>query len=69
MRNAGAANDENRLEQEDLAFHRRVREGYLKIHRLEPQRVLLVDGRRTADEVSAEIWSLAEGRLAARGIR
>ncbi len=40
----------DRLEQEDLSFHRRVREGYLKIARREPQRVKLVKVREGIEE-------------------
>lgn len=65
-RNAGAAVDESRLERESLEFHRRVREGYLDLHRREPRRVLRIDGARPAEEIAAEIWSRTERFLAAR---
>jgi dTMP kinase len=39
----------------DLAFHRRVREGFLAMAVAEPARFLVVDGRRSADLVEAEI--------------
>ncbi len=56
-RDPAAAADETRFERESLAFHRRVREGYLEIHRREPGRVLLIDGRRAPDEIARDIWS------------
>ncbi|MBI3665169.1 MAG: dTMP kinase, partial [Acidobacteria bacterium] len=65
-RNAGLPVNENRFEQESLEFHTQVREGYLKISRREPRRVILIDGRRRPEEVAAEVWPLAEGFLAAR---
>lgn len=56
-RDPAADDDETRFERESLAFHRRVREGYLEIHRQEPGRVLLIDGRRDADEIARDIWT------------
>ena len=43
------------FEREKLAFHRRVRRGYLEIRRAEPKRVRLIHAGRPVDEVSAEI--------------
>jgi dTMP kinase len=42
------------FERQALAFHRRVRRGYLEIQRAEPKRVRLVDAARSAAEVSAQ---------------
>ena len=47
----------NYMEREDLAFHRRVRAGYLKLARREPQRWLVLDAARPVDESSAAIWA------------
>lgn len=41
----------NRMDEQELAFHRRVREGYLLMARQEPQRWLLVDAALAADAV------------------
>lgn len=49
--------DETRFERESLEFHRLVREGYLEIHRREPRRVLLIDGRGAPGEIARDIWS------------
>lgn len=65
-RNVDAAVNESRMESEDLEFHRRVRDGYLEIHRNDPRRVMLIDGGRSREEIAAEIWSLMEGFLAAK---
>ena len=67
-RNLHAAVDESRMEREAAEFHHRVRQGYLEISRRDPRRVMLIDGRRTPDEIAAEIWSLTEGFLAARSL-
>ena len=50
----------DRMENQSLAFHRRVREGYLDLARREPQRVKLVDGSQSLDAVGEQIWSLIE---------
>ena len=56
MRDGGTFEAEGRFEQEKLAFHRRVREGYRRIAELEPGRVRLMEARGGIDEVSREIW-------------
>ncbi|HVN90355.1 MAG TPA: dTMP kinase [Candidatus Binataceae bacterium] len=45
----------DRFEGEQLAFHRRVREGFLTVAREEPDRVRLLDATLPAEEISAEI--------------
>ncbi len=50
----------DRMENQALDFHQRVRQGYLDLVRREPSRVKLVDGSASLDEVSAQIWSLIE---------
>jgi dTMP kinase len=43
------------FEREKLAFHRRVRRGYLEIHRAEPKRVRLIRAGRPAEDVAREV--------------
>jgi dTMP kinase len=45
----------DRFEGEQLAFHRRVREGFLTVAREEPDRVRLLDSTRPTEEVSTAI--------------
>ena len=45
----------DRFEREELAFHRRVRRGYLEIQRAEPKRVRLIDAARARGEVEARV--------------
>ncbi len=53
------ANDDasqwNRMEQEALAYHQRVRDGYLQMAAAEPGRWLLVDAAQTMDAVQAVV--------------
>jgi dTMP kinase len=58
----------DRFEREALAFHRRVRRGYLEIQRADPKRVRLVRAGREAEAVEREVCGIVEEFLgAARG--
>jgi dTMP kinase len=46
---------ESRFEQEALEFHRRVREGYLRLAREEPERFRVVDAAQDAEQVQADL--------------
>ncbi len=67
--NEGRRGRGDRMEQEDLAFHVRVREGFLLLAREEPNRVLLIDGNRDQRSVHEEIVGVVERFLRARGWR
>ncbi|MCD4829092.1 MAG: dTMP kinase [Candidatus Cloacimonetes bacterium] len=45
----------DRLEREDLAFHQRVRQGFLDVAKVEPQRYLVVDGQEKIEELHLRI--------------
>jgi dTMP kinase len=51
------ASEGDRFEREDLAFHRRVRQGYLEIAAAEPQRWVIVNGELPKATAEAAIWS------------
>jgi dTMP kinase len=51
----GRLKNRDRLEAEPLAFHERVRQEFLQIARLDPERYLVVDGRKAIDEIQDEI--------------
>jgi len=55
--------DENRFEQESRAFFGRVRNAYVAIAAREPERVVMVDARGTADETHAKIVEVVTARL------
>ena len=46
----------DRFEKEDPAFHRRVREGYLKLAEAEPKRWLVIDALNSKEEIAGIIW-------------
>ena len=54
--------DTRRFEEQPLGFHTRVREGFLRLARANPERWVVVDARSSADGVWEEIW----GHVAAR---
>lgn len=41
----------DRLDNETLAFHQKVYEGYMKIAEIEPERIKILDGNQTIEEV------------------
>lgn len=48
----------NRLDNEGLDFHKRVREGYLKLSELYPDRIAIIDASRSMDEVFDQVRSV-----------
>ncbi len=51
------------FERERLAFHRRVRRGYLEIQRAEPKRVRLIHAARPPAEVAREVDAIVREHL------
>ncbi len=64
-RAAGAPVD--RFEAETLAFHERVRRGYLELALEEPERIVLLDAGRDSGAVFADVLHRVETRLASAG--
>jgi len=54
----------DRFEQEEATFHRRVRQGYLKLAAEEPQRWLVIDATQSKDRVATLIWQKVSAMLA-----
>lgn len=54
----------NRLDQEAVEFHARVRKGYHTLAQSDPHRWVVIDAAREADEVQREIRRVVEERLA-----
>lgn len=49
-------NLKDRFELEDLSFHRRVREGYLKMAEAEPDRWLVIDASLPKNTIAKIVW-------------
>ncbi|MDO9548325.1 MAG: dTMP kinase [Candidatus Marinimicrobia bacterium] len=48
----------DRLEQETMDFHKRIRDGFLKMAKNEPGRFTVLEGNRTPEALSNEIWKI-----------
>lgn len=57
---------EERFELESLQFHQRVRDGYLKLTELEPDRFIVINGAGTVEETTAAIAAAILPRLPGR---
>jgi len=57
------ASREDRFEREHLDFHRRIREGYLAIARLEPDRVKIIDASRDIETTRREVRAILSSAL------
>lgn len=55
---------ESRFEQEALAFHEKVRAGYLALARREPDRFVIIDATLSPDEVTEAVTRAIDERLA-----
>lgn len=63
MEKGGRAAREGRFENEDLSFHRRVREGYLELARRRPERFRVIDAARGVAEVKEDLLQTVAGFL------
>jgi dTMP kinase len=57
------ANAPNRFEAETLAFHTRIREGYLQLARAEPRRFLVLDGLQPLEALQASLKQAVRERF------
>lgn len=62
---ANASCGPDRIEQESIEFHRRVREGFLALARQDPRRVLVIDGTGSEDEVARTVAAAVSARIPA----
>ncbi|RZJ84286.1 MAG: dTMP kinase, partial [Brevundimonas sp.] len=58
----GAA--ETRFESKGMAFHQRLRDGFLAVAAMHPERCAVIDATGSVDQVAERIWAVVEGRLA-----
>lgn len=64
LRRAAARHgDEDRYERMDVAFHGRLRDGFLAIAAREPERCVVLDATRSVDQVEAAILAAVTQRL------
>ena len=63
IENGQRTDTETRFEEETLDFHRRVREGYLALARLEPRRFKIIDASGPPDRVAHEIIAVLDSTI------
>jgi dTMP kinase len=59
--------DWNRLDAQEVEFHRRVRQGYLKLARRAPQRWIRIDAEKEEEEVWSQILRSVSARIESGG--
>jgi dTMP kinase len=62
-RSVRAEDSETRIEEQDVGFHRRVRDAYRQLAADEPARVKLIDGSQTREAVAEQVWQAAESTV------
>ena len=50
--------DADRLEQESMAFHKKVRNGFLELANKEPERFVVLDGNKSIKEIHNDVISI-----------
>ena len=55
--------NQRRFEDEPIQFHQRVREGFLQLAAVDPQRWVVIDATQTTEEIEEQIWRVTRERL------
>jgi dTMP kinase len=58
---------EMRFESKGMAFHERLRAGFLAIAEAEPERCAVIDAQGSIEAVEAAVWAAVAARLAVDG--
>ncbi len=53
----------DRMELENIEFHRKVREGYLKLAKLEPERIKVINAEEPAEDIYLKIIEIVENKI------
>lgn len=53
---ANRERENNRLDQEHLAFHQKVREGYLQLASKDKERIVIIDANQEITKVVEDVW-------------
>jgi dTMP kinase len=66
-RKRGDGDTLDRIEQETIAFHRRVQQGYTQLHTSSPERIVRIDASLSKEAVQQQIQDIFISRLTAWG--
>ncbi len=55
--------DADRLEQESMAFHKKVRNGFLELANKEPERFVVLDGNKSIKEIHNDVINIIDKEL------
>ena len=58
--------NKDRFEHEDIAFHKRVKQGYLEMSKADPKLWMVIDGSLSKSEIEKIIWDKVSGLLLKR---
>jgi dTMP kinase len=64
-RSVRTEDSETRIEEQDVGFHRRVRDAYRQLAADEPARVKLIDGSQTREAVAEQVWQAVQSTITA----
>mgnify|MGYP004478570185 CR=1 FL=1 len=64
-RKRGGGDTLDRIEQETIAFHRRVQQGYTQLHTSYPERIVRIDGSLSKEAVQQQIQAILTSKLKA----
>ena len=67
IKSEGKESAEGRFEEKELIFHERVRNGYIELARMEPERFCIINGEQGVAAVQQGICTAVEQRLKEKG--
>jgi dTMP kinase len=65
-RNRRTEGVETRIDEQEISFHRKVRDAYHQLAGDEPKRVRLIDGTQSEDAVAAHVWDIVRSEFETR---
>jgi len=63
-----SANKIDRIELEDIEFHRRVSEGFRELEKKEPDRIKIIDASASIEEITETAWRIVIDEMRKRGL-
>lgn len=67
LQRARQRGETNRIDENGIAFHRRLRDAFLELASEEPSRFRVIDANRSPDAVAGDVWEAVAERLPVEG--